>query len=106
MLRSSKNIYLRLERSPEWSDADYKDKQQVRLLALSRRALAGSVGRGMTTLQSLVPLMAEPLPLPPLVITGRCPPTNVLMTLDAAVALPDLTVCKCSPPSASSLSCY
>lgn len=47
----------------------------------------------MLTVQTLVPLMAEPLPIPALVISGRCPPNNVIMTLDAAAALPDFDLC-------------
>lgn len=47
------------------------------------RSLASPVGRGMTTLNSLNPILAEPIPIPPLVLLGRCPPTNATISLDS-----------------------
>ena len=118
-----------MDRSPELSDAEYRDRQQSRLLALSRRyathtyyhilhlciesflckfiayistyislsrVLGSCVGRGMLTLETWLPLLAETLPVPELVLSGRCPPSNASMALDTATAIPDLTLCKLS----------
>lgn len=71
LLRSSKTLFLKVERSPEATDVSHRDKQQQRLLSLCRRSLAFSVGRGMLTLSSLDPLMAEHLPIPPLALSGQ-----------------------------------
>ena len=70
LLRSSKTQVLKVERTPEATDATHRQKQQLRLLALCRRSLGLSVGRGMLTLASLDPLMAEHLPIPPLSLSG------------------------------------
>ena len=92
MLRSSASIYLRLEKNPETSDLDHRHQLQMRLLSLCRRSLACSVGRGMLTLGSLEPLIAEALPVPPLNLTGRVPPNNSIIHLDTASAPAELTL--------------
>ena len=56
------------------------------------RTLACSIGRGMLTLASLEPLMAEVLPIPPLSLSGRVPPANSVITLDTSSAHSDLTL--------------
>lgn len=53
-------------------------------------SLAFSVGRGMLTLSSLEPLLAERLPIPPLMLSGRVPPTNATITLDTSTSSADL----------------
>jgi hypothetical protein len=70
LLRSSKTHLLKVERSPEATDVSHRYKQQLRLLSICRRSLALSVGRGMLTLSSLDPLMAEHLPIPLLSLAG------------------------------------
>jgi hypothetical protein len=92
MLRSSNSIYLRLEKAPDTSDLDHRHQLQLRLLSLCRRSLACSVGRGMLTLGSLEPLIAEALPVPPLNLTGRVPPNNAIVQLDTASAPTELTL--------------
>jgi anaphase-promoting complex subunit 1 len=44
----------------------------------------------MLTLSSLEPLLAERLPIPPLILSGRVPPTNATITLDTSTSSPDL----------------
>ena len=56
------------------------------------RTLACSVGRGMVTMSTLEPLMAEVLPIPPLSLCGRVPPSNSVVTLDTTTAHADLTL--------------
>ena len=61
-------------------------------LLTKTRSLAASVGRGMLTMGTLQPLIAEALPLPPLSLSGRIPPNNSIVTLDAAAAPAELTL--------------
>lgn len=85
LLRGSRPIRFHVERSPESSDHDHQQKQQARLLQLAMRTLAGPVGRGMLTLGTLAPLLAEPLPIPPLCLAGRIrKPADVVVNLDVA----------------------
>jgi hypothetical protein len=92
MLRSSGTIYLRVEKAPETSDLDHRHRLQMRLLTLCRRSLACSVGRGMLTMGSLEPLMAEALPVPCLNLSGRVAPNNSIVKLDTDAAPSELTL--------------
>lgn len=49
------------------------------------RTLACPIGRGMLTLGTLDPIMAEALPIPPLSLSGRVAPSNTIMTLDTSI---------------------
>lgn len=93
LLRGSRPVRFHVERSPESSDHDHQQRQQARLLQLAMRTLAGPVGRGMLTLGTLAPLLAEPLPIPPLCLAGRIrKPADVVVNLDlAAAAVPPET---------------
>lgn len=91
MLCSSKSLYLKLEKAPEVSDLDHRGKLQQRLMVYCRRSLACPVGRGMLTMSSLEPLIAEALPMPPLSLVGRVAPTNTSLALDISTQ-PDLTL--------------
>jgi hypothetical protein len=93
LLRSSRSLYLRLPRSADSDEPTaYRHKQQVKLLALCRRSLAGICGRGMLTMGSMRPLLGEILPVPPLALKGRCPPNNTIVVLDLSTAPADLTL--------------
>ena len=92
ILRSSAHIYLRVERAPETSDLEHRHKLQMRLLSLCRRSLGCAVGRGMLTMGSLEPLMAEVLPIPPFMLAGRVPPQNTTIQLETSNAPPELTL--------------
>ena len=93
LLRGSRPVRFHVERSPESSDHDHQQRQQARLLQLAMRTLAGPLGRGMLTLGTLAPLLAEPLPIPPLCLAGRIrKPADVVVNLDlAAAAVPSDT---------------
>lgn len=94
LLRGSRPVRFNVERSPESSDHDHQQRQQARLLQLAMRTLAGPAGRGMLTLGTLAPLLAEPLPIPPLCLAGRIrKPADVVVNLDLAAAAvpPDTT---------------
>jgi anaphase-promoting complex subunit 1 len=66
--------------------------KQSRLLLLSRRTLALSIGRGMLTLGSLQPIVAEQMPLPEIVLKGKVFPTNAILTLDTSECPPEWRV--------------
>ena len=55
------------------------------------------VGRGLMTMGtlSLLPLLADILPIPTLTLSGRLPPRNNIVTLEPHLALPEMTLCKC-----------
>ena len=97
LVRSSRPLYLRLDKTPETSNAGndiaaFRAKQQERLLALCRRSLALPIGRGMVTLGTLTPMLAESIPIPPLPLMGRVPPNDSLVALDATASSPALTL--------------
>lgn len=96
MLRSSKNMYLRISKAPEISDLEHRERLQLRLQTLCRRSLALCVGRGMLTSSSLsqCAMLAELLPMPPLVLTGRMPPQNTIISLDGQANYADFTYCE------------
>lgn len=91
MLCSSKLMCLRVPRAPETSDHDYLSQQHVALLLRAQRAMALPVGRGMVTIAFIYALPTERLPIPKLVLSGRVPPTNASISLDAANTPADLT---------------
>lgn len=56
------------------------------------RTLACCIGRGMLSMSSLDPIMVEVLPIPPLSLSGRVPPSNSLVALDTSSAHVDLAL--------------
>ena len=46
----------------------------------------------MLTMNSISPLLAEQIPIPPMILTGRCPPTNASITLDMTTITPEMTL--------------
>ncbi len=44
----------------------------------------------MLTVGTVQPLMAEALPIPTLNLSGRVPPNNTIVALDASIATPEL----------------
>lgn len=92
LLRSSRPIFLRVNRPVEASDHDYERLKQKRLAVLGTRALSLSVGRGMLTIGSLRPLEAERLPIPELCLKGRAPTTSVTLAIDESESPADFRV--------------
>jgi Anaphase-promoting complex subunit 1 len=92
LLRSSRPIFLRVNRPVEASDHDYERLKQKRLAVLGTRALSLSVGRGMLTIGSLRPIEAERLPIPELCLKGRAPTTNATIAIDESESPADLRV--------------
>jgi len=92
LLRSSKPVFLRVDRAPEVSDHEHEQHKQSKLLLLCTRSTAAPLGRGMLTLGTLRPLLSEPLVIPEICLAGRVPPTNVTVKLDLAACPPDMVV--------------
>lgn len=92
LLRSSRPTFLKVPRAVELSDHDYERLKQEKLLTLCRRVLALPLGRGMFTLGTLNPVPAEQLPIPELCLSGRVPPANNTLALDASHTALDMTV--------------
>jgi anaphase-promoting complex subunit 1 len=91
LLRASRPTFFRVDRPPEMSDHDFEHKKQQKLLLHCTRLCATTAGRAMLTLASLAPLrtLAEPLPVPKLCLSGRSPPSNAVVALDASTAAAD-----------------
>ncbi|TMW68650.1 hypothetical protein Poli38472_006118 [Pythium oligandrum] len=95
LLRSSRPICLRLEKTSDMSDQDYILQQQTRLLLLCKRSMALPVARGMLTLGTFDPSgiqnQAWQLSIPALPLAGRTPPTNAIVSLDVSGYAKELT---------------
>ncbi|GMF12354.1 unnamed protein product [Phytophthora lilii] len=95
LLRSSRPLCLKLEKTPDLSDLDYAQQQQARLLLLCKRSMALSVARGMVTLGSFDVSTAQTqiwrLRIPALPLAGRKPPTNAVVELDLSGYAKELT---------------
>ena len=83
-LQSSRPTFFRVDRALDISDHDYERLKQERLLLLCRRVLACPLGRGMLTIGSMQPVLAEPLPIPDLCLAGKVPPNNAVLALDVS----------------------
>lgn len=46
----------------------------------------------MLTMNSISPLLAEQIPIPPIILSGRCPPTNASISLDLSTITPEMTL--------------
>ncbi|KAF1777158.1 Anaphase-promoting complex subunit 1 [Phytophthora cactorum] len=95
LLRSSRPLCLKLEKTPDLSDLDYAQQQQARLLLLCKRSMALSVARGMVTLGSFDGSTAQTqiwrLHIPALPLQGRKPPANAIVELDLSGYAKELT---------------
>ncbi|TYZ65442.1 hypothetical protein PybrP1_011721 [[Pythium] brassicae (nom. inval.)] len=95
LVRSSRPLCLKLEKSSDVSDQDFVQQQQARLLLLCKRSMSLSVARGMVTLGSFdmntVQNHAWQLRIPALPLAGRTPPTNATVMLDVSSFAKELT---------------
>ncbi|KAI9907428.1 hypothetical protein PsorP6_003646 [Peronosclerospora sorghi] len=95
LLRSSRPLSLKLEKTADLSDLDYAQQQQARLLLLCKRSMALPVARGMVTLGSFDICAAETkiwrLCIPALPLEGRKPPTNAIVELDLSGYAKEIT---------------
>jgi anaphase-promoting complex subunit 1 len=95
ILGSSRPGPLRLVRAPETSDHEYLEQQQKKLQLLAQRTMAIAVGRGMFTLYTSRPTVTDPLPIPPLNLSGRLPPNDAITSLDVSSLPGDLQKWPC-----------
>ena len=84
LLRSSRPVFLRVQRAVEVSDHEYERMKQQKLAMLCRRLLPLPVGRGMLTFGTLDCLPVEPITFPKLCLAGRVPPHDTIVALDEA----------------------
>jgi len=82
LLRSSKPLFLRVNRGPEVHDHDFERLKQQKLALLCRRILPLPVGRGMLTIGTLDCIPVEPLAGPKICLAGRVHPQNVIVNLE------------------------
>ena len=55
----------------ELSDQELQEEQNRMLFAISLRTMALPIGRGMFTMSTLVPVITEAIPIPPLTLSGK-----------------------------------
>ncbi|XXQ32085.1 Anaphase-promoting complex subfamily unit 1 C-terminal domain containing protein [Plasmodiophora brassicae] len=83
LLRSDCTLTMRIGTWQEMADQDSSQAVQQRLGDLCLRSLALPVGRGMFTFGSIRPVLTEPVPIPPLNLTGVTS-KNLTVELDLA----------------------
>ncbi|XP_054169065.1 anaphase-promoting complex subunit 1-like [Oppia nitens] len=76
MLLSSKPVKIAIQQKPGVSDHDFIEEQERHLYTICIRTMALPLGRGMLTMQSYTPVVAETFPIPKLCLVGRVPPRN------------------------------
>ncbi|CAG9815252.1 unnamed protein product, partial [Phaedon cochleariae] len=82
MLQSSKPVPIVLTQRPDVSDHDFIEEQEKHLYGICIRTMALPVGRGMFTLRTATPVITEPLPAPPVCLTGKAPPRGTTVDLN------------------------
>ncbi|XP_056632382.1 anaphase-promoting complex subunit 1 isoform X1 [Diorhabda sublineata] len=82
MLQSSRPVPIVLTQRPDVSDHDFIEEQEKHLYGICIRTMALPVGRGMFTLRTATPVITEPLPAPPLCLTGKAPPRGTTVDLN------------------------
>jgi len=94
LLNSSKVVLLNVPRAPEATDHEHQQRLQSRLHLMCKRVVSISVGRGMLTMGTLQPLLADALPIPPLCLSGRVPPTQggATVRLDISASPEEMTM--------------
>ena len=91
MLQSSKPVKVNIVQRSGVNDHDYIEEQERHLYTICIRTMALSIGRGMFTLRSYKPVVAETFPVPKLCLTGRSPPRNGTIDLSHIEVPPNMT---------------
>ncbi|KAI1295436.1 Anaphase-promoting complex subunit 1 [Halotydeus destructor] len=81
LLQSSKSVKITIQQRAGVSDHDFIEEQERHLYTISIRTMALSIGRGMLTLRTYKPVVAETFPIPKLCLSGRVPPRNTAVEL-------------------------
>ncbi|XP_049513491.1 anaphase-promoting complex subunit 1 [Dermacentor silvarum] len=90
MLQSSMPVCISIQQRPEVSDHEFVEEQERHLYGLCIRTMALPVGRGMMTLRSCQPVLADPLPVPKLCLTGRVPLRNATVDMSHIEVPPNM----------------
>lgn len=90
MLQSSVPVCISIQQRPEVSDHEFVEEQERHLYGLCIRTMALPVGRGMMTLRSCQPVLADPLPIPKLCLTGRVPLRNATVDMSHIEVPPNM----------------
>lgn len=88
LLNSSVTNWVRVKQEPGMTDHFLLAEQQSRLLAISLRTMAMSVGRGMAVLNTAEPLITQALHVPELELRGRLHPLGSHFELDSNTVSP------------------
>ena len=91
MLISSKPVRVSIQQRAGMNDHDVIEEQEKCLYNLSIRTMALSVGRGMLTMRTYKPIIAETFPIPMINMTGRIPPRNTVFSMRNNEMPADLT---------------
>ncbi|KAH8030098.1 hypothetical protein HPB51_006530 [Rhipicephalus microplus] len=90
MLQSSMPVCISIQQRPEVTDHEFVEEQERHLYGLCIRTMALPVGRGMITLRSCQPVLADPLPVPKLCLTGRVPLRNATVDMSHIEVPPNM----------------
>ncbi len=82
LLSSTRVPSIRAAGPVDASDVNKCTRQQAQLVLLCARIWATAVGRGMMTLGLVTPLLAEPIPIPPLATSGKVFPSGAMLNID------------------------
>lgn len=92
MLNSSKPVKVSIQQKPGVTDHDFIEEQERHLYTLCIRTMALPLGRGMLTLRSYVPIIAETFPIPKLSLVGRVPPRNTTIEISHIEVPPNMNM--------------
>eukprot|EP00794_Sanderia_malayensis_P020226 gene20226-22202_t len=81
LLDSSSPVAINIVQRPEVNDHDFAKEQEAKLLTLSKRTMALSVGRGMLTMGTCSPTVAETVSIPTLKMNGKTNQGQVITLL-------------------------
>ncbi|KAI2805379.1 Anaphase-promoting complex subunit 1 [Blomia tropicalis] len=92
MLTSSSPLLVTIQQAAGVSDHDFIEEQEKFLYGLCVRSMALPLGRGMVTLGSYTPVVAERFSIPPLCLKGKVPPRNTNVDLTHIDVPPNMNV--------------
>ncbi|XP_022651610.1 anaphase-promoting complex subunit 1-like [Varroa destructor] len=91
MFATSTPVTINIQQGADMSDHDFAEEQERHLYSLCIRTLALPLGRGMLTLDSIHPIISEPIAIPHCDLTGRVPPKNTVIEMKNIETPPNMT---------------
>ncbi|OQR75333.1 anaphase-promoting complex subunit 1-like [Tropilaelaps mercedesae] len=91
MFATSTPVTINIQQGADMSDHDFAEEQERHLYSLCIRTLALPLGRGMLTLDSIHPIISEPIAIPHCDLTGRVPPKNTVIDMKNIETPPNMT---------------